>query len=381
MKHLQLAPHRLYFFLGAITVALLFTWWWLALQNGTELPVHLHALLMPLGVFPLFILGFTFTAGPRWLAVKASDRYFLMNGCTYFFGLLLVLFGSRPSFYPLRISGFILMLSAWCIVSVRWASLIRLSRANDRKHALAILCAMTGGILSLLFALLWACGWTRAWEIARHLSFSLFLLPIFLTVCHRMLPFFSGNVIPSYTVWRPYPLLFFWIAMNVAIMFSQLFHFADLEGILATVLACSFAWTSWRWGLHRSLGNRLLAMLHLSFAWLSIVFALQAANALGLNLGSASTHALALGFMGTMLVGFVSRVSFGHSNRPLHASNLLWALYLGLHGAALLRVIASVLAMPDLMQLSATLWLVLLITWVALMLPIYWNRDLVTAPA
>jgi len=46
--------------------------------------VPLHAILMPLGVFPLFILGFTFTAGPRWLSVESDDHYFLLHGGSYF---------------------------------------------------------------------------------------------------------------------------------------------------------------------------------------------------------------------------------------------------------------------------------------------------------
>ena len=114
-------------------------------------------------------------------------------------------------------------------------------------------------------------------------------------------------------------------------------------------------------------------MLHLSFAWLSIVFALQAASAFGAQIGSAMVHALALGFMGTMLVGFVSRVSFGHSGRPLQVSNALWAVYLALHVAALLRVAASVTAIPQMMSLSASVWLLLLLIWVGFMLPIYLN--------
>jgi uncharacterized protein involved in response to NO len=123
--------------------------------------------------------------------------------------------------------------------------------------------------------------------------------------------------------------------------------------------------------LRASFANRLLAMLHMSFAWLTVVFALQAASAFGLPMGSASLHALGLGFMATMLVAFVSRVSFGHSGRPLVVSNSLWVLYLALHLAAAMRVLASVLFMPVLISYSATAWLLLLGSWVIMMLPIY----------
>jgi uncharacterized protein involved in response to NO len=371
MKRLSLAPHRLYFFLGVVAVAILFFWWWLHLQTSATLPVPLHALLMPLGIFPLFILGFTFTAGPRWLAIDAPPHNFLLHGVTYFGGVCLVLIASTLNLPPLRMSGFALMLAAWCAVSVRWARLVIASGVSDKKHPHALLLAMCGGVLALLSAFLWSAGIENAWVAARHLAFFAFLLPIFLTVCHRMLPFFSGGVIKPYVTWRPYWLLSTWIGSCWALAVAGIFELHQIEALIASLLSLSFAYTSWRWGVFQSLKNRLLAMLHLSFAWLTIVFALQAASAFGAPIGSAMVHALALGFMGTMLVGFVSRVSFGHSGRPLQVNNLLWAVYLSLHAAALLRVFASVTAIPHMMNISATVWLLLLLTWVGLMLPIY----------
>ncbi|MBR7800132.1 NnrS family protein [Undibacterium fentianense] len=371
MKRLAHAPHRLYFFLGALAVSILFSWWWWQLQSPRPIEMPLHAVLMPLGVFPLFILGFTFTAGPKWLSLNEPPHNFLLHGGTYFSGLLLALFASTWGLNPLRMSGFALMLAAWCAVTFRWARLILLSPVKDKNHAQALLFAMTGGILSLACAFFWSAGVREAWVAARQMAFFAFLLPVFLTVCHRMLPFFSSNVIRSYTVWRPYWLLNLWIGSSWALAFTGILEWHVVEAVLASMLSLSFANTSWRWGLFRSLENRLLAMLHLSFAWLSVVFALQAVSAFGVPIGSAMIHALALGFMGTMLVGFVSRVSFGHSGRPLQASNALWCIYLALHIAALLRVVASVTATPQMLQWSASIWLLLILAWIGLMLPIY----------
>lgn len=371
MKHLGIAPHRLYFFLGVIAVLALLGWWWTSIQFSTQLPVPLHGILMPLGVFPLFILGFTFTAGPRWLNVTASSHHFLIHGATYFVGLVLVLFASTVGLPPLRLSGFALMLAAWCAVTLRWAKLIVESKSDDKKHAIALLIGMLGGVLSMLCAFLWSCGSDLAWHAARQLSFFAFLLPIFLTVCHRMLPFFTANVLHNYTTWRPYSLLATWLVGCWTLAFAGILGSSLVQVIVASLLSLSFANTSWRWGLFRSLENRLLAMLHLSFAWLSVVFALHAVTSLGYAIGSAATHALALGFMSTMLVGFVSRVSFGHSGRPLQAGNLLWGLYLALHLSAILRVFASFQATDTLIKLSAGLWLLVFVSWSLMMLPIY----------
>ncbi len=375
LRLLAKAPHRLYFALGALALVVLFSWWWLGLRSGTALAVPLHALIMPLGVFPLFILGFTFTAGPRWLSVEGSGHHFLLHGTTYFSGILILLLATSLHLVALQLSGFALMLAAWCAVTVRWAKLIKQSQVKDKTHAIALLIAMGGGVAALLASFLWIGGIQEAWLVARQLAFFTFLLPIFLTVCHRMLPFFSSTVLPNYQVWRPYALLFGWIIACWIIALAGIFQLALVEALCASLLSLSFANTSWRWGLFTCLfakpQNRLLAMLHLSFAWLAIVFALQAASALGAQLGSANIHALALGFMGTMLVGFVSRVSFGHSGRPLQVSSLLWALYLALHAAAVLRVAASIGHSNSLMHIAASLWLVLLLVWVGMMLPIY----------
>jgi uncharacterized protein involved in response to NO len=371
MKRLAIAPHRLYFFLGAIAVATLFFWWWLHLQMGSGLDIPLHALIMPLGVFPLFILGFTFTAGPKWINVDKGHAYFLIHGSTYFAGLMIVLIGSTLSWMPLRSSGFGLMLFAWFCVTWRWGWLLRLSPSSDIKHGISLFVAMCGGAFAILAALLWSVGVFNAWVIAKQLVFFAFLLPVFLTVCHRMLPFFTSVVIKPYRMWRPYSLLSAWIISCWGIAISSLLQWQMAETIIAAGLSMSFIYTSWRWGIFKCFSNRLLAMLHLSFAWLSIVFALQAITAWGINIGSAMVHALAMGFMATMLVGFVSRVSFGHSGRPLQVTNGLWFIYLSLHVTALLRVASSIFHQPQWMTMTASIWLVLILAWVARMLPIY----------
>lgn len=376
MKRLALAPHRLYFFLGALAVLFLFAWWWFSLTSANLSlmqavnAIPLHAILMPLGVFPLFILGFTFTAGPRWLAVQASDRYFLSTGLAYFAGILLVVAGAALA--PIIESvGFGMMLCAWLSATWRWAMLVGESSIKDKQHPMTLLGAMIGGVFALSAALVWTLGMAEAWMVARQLAFFCFLLPIFLTVCHRMLPFFTSGVVKPYLVWRPFSLLWIWITGCALVAVAGIFSWPLLEAAAASVLALSFAYTSWRWGLLASFQNRLLAMLHMSFVWLSIFFFLHAASAFGYHLGSASMHALGLGFMATMLVGFVTRVSYGHSGRPLIAGNGVWFIYLCLHLAAVLRVVASILAIPVLITASATVWLMLLAGWVAIILPIY----------
>ena len=67
----------------------------------------------------------------------------------------------------------------------------------------------------------------------------------------------------------------------------------------------------------------LLRVLFLGFAWLPIAFALIRCAELWFAvsgefvLGRAPAHALFIGFFGSLLVAMVTRVTQGHSGRPL----------------------------------------------------------------
>lgn len=70
--------------------------------------------------------------------------------------------------------------------------------------------------------------------------------------------------------------------------------------------------------------------------------------------------------------GFVTRVSLGHSGRPLQADTGFWALYLGLQGVAVLRVLAALFGLTGpCLSAMAGLWLLLLLVWTVRVLPLY----------
>ncbi|MGL4604385.1 MAG: NnrS family protein, partial [Iodobacter sp.] len=79
MKTLLSAPHRVGFFSGTLLLILSLAWWaceMLLRAGGHTLPgaiapMFLHGYLMLYGFFPLFMLGFIYTAGPKWLNVAS----------------------------------------------------------------------------------------------------------------------------------------------------------------------------------------------------------------------------------------------------------------------------------------------------------------------
>jgi uncharacterized protein involved in response to NO len=76
-----------------------------------------------------------------------------------------------------------------------------------------------------------------------------------------------------------------------------------------------------------------------------------------------------------MMMGMVSRVSLGHSGRPLVADRLTWWCYLGVLLTAALRVAAELAPVGGtrsaLMMAAAALWLCAFGLWTWRYLPMY----------
>jgi uncharacterized protein involved in response to NO len=71
-----------------------------------------------------------------------------------------------------------------------------------------------------------------------------------------------------------------------------------------------------------------------------------------------------MGFLGSVLMAMVTRVSSGHSGRPLTADNLVWWAFWALQLATVVRI-ASALEQGSawLTLLAATIWLGVIQLW------------------
>ena len=86
----------------------------------------------------------------------------------------------------------------------------------------------------------------------------------------------------------------------------------------------------------------ILWILHLSYAWIIVGFALLALAQLGWVAVSPAVHALAVGTTGGLIIGMVTRTARGHTGRPLQVSGVEVFAYVLVMGAAVLRVFTPV---------------------------------------
>ena len=198
------APHRLYFFLGAVNLLTASIWWFLAtilreiqpglLATSVGLSTQLHPLVMIYGFFPFYIFGFTFTAGPRWLGMPPpARREYLWPGV----GMALAFLALYPALFVGEIAVVAaLALYAACagLLWLRFSVLIGRSQAVDRVHARVVQLSLAiGGITLVIAVCMFATG--NNWrDLARSAGIWGFLVPLFCTVCHHMLPFFVNSL-------------------------------------------------------------------------------------------------------------------------------------------------------------------------------------------
>ncbi|HRQ66906.1 MAG TPA: NnrS family protein, partial [Xanthomonadaceae bacterium] len=79
----------------------------------------------------------------------------------------------------------------------------------------------------------------------------------------------------------------------------------------------------------------------------------------------APMHALTIGFFGGLLVAMVTRVTQGHSGRPLVMGALPWVAFIGSQLTVLVRLAAEFASDSALwMALAAALWVAALLPWI-----------------
>lgn len=394
--HLMRAPHRLAFFLAITLLIVSSTWWWLV-QIGRQSwgwsvpmamsPTVVHAAVMSMGFFPLFFAGFLFTASPKWLGVPPPNTQSLLPSLgLQGTGWLLWLIGAAWS-NRLAWTGMLLATAGLLAMYTRFWRMVQRSDADDRLHAKIVSIAGGVGICVLLGAqsALWL-GQTDLALLAIRTGLWGFVVTTYVTVAHRMLPFFTSSALPMIAPWGPMWVL--WFLLGVASL-EALAAWAPLLldpgawqgartprawmlalGLIELATGSVVLWLALTWGLVQSLKFRLLAMLHAGFTWLGVALVLSGASQLlGLRqgvpvLGLGALHALTMGFMGSVLLAMVTRVSCGHSGRSLVADNLIWALFGLLQVATVLRIASALEHATTWLTLSAaSSWLVIMVLW------------------
>ncbi|HKS54834.1 MAG TPA: NnrS family protein [Steroidobacteraceae bacterium] len=381
VRLLAAAPHRLLFFVGASNVLLAMMWWALWLIDarwhviGMPQPAvpagWLHAIIMQYQVLPAFMFGFLLTVFPRWMSLPALTRaHYVPVGVGLLAGQLCSLAGLFGGL-PLLELGALLTATSWAVGTTFLVRLVHLDKGRT-WHAVSCAFALGFGVLGLLLYILFLhSADPRLLFASIKVGSIAVLLPIYFTVCHRMIPFFAAAALNGYHARRPlwtlgvlWPL---WL-LHAWLELRHGYAWLWLPDLAITLLT---AWLLYLWWPRASRMPALLRVLFIGFAWLPLAFALfslQSAWYLATGdfiLGRAPAHALFIGFFGSLLVAMVTRVTQGHSGRPLVLGATAGFAFVIVQVVAMTRVLAELL--PDSLAWQAIAglgWILAFVPWV-----------------
>ncbi|HLY97326.1 MAG TPA: NnrS family protein [Sideroxyarcus sp.] len=392
-KSFTAAPHRVMFFGGALQTLAVMLWWLLELATRYGIfghpmswpmtPVAAHAGLMIYGLFPFFMFGFLMTVFPRWMnGREIPARHYVP-------AFLLLMLGAAGFYAGLSSNNTVLAIATTSTLAGWGTGLYALLRVlldtqhPDKQHPKVIFVALSLGWCSLAAYLTWLLTDDAAFLLfAIQGGLWLFLLPVFASVVHRMLPFFTRSALPQHAVRRPdWP---WWVIVSASAVHCLL----QLAGASAWTwlsdipMAIAALYLSYVWGLLRSLRIPLLGILHIGFAWIGVAMLLFSMQSLvsfvsseSIHIwGLAPLHALTIGCFATLLIGMGTRVTLGHSGLPMRVDKPVILTFAGIQLVALLRVLADMLPIQAsywLYVAAALLWLACFLPWVLRYLPVY----------
>jgi uncharacterized protein involved in response to NO len=156
----------------------------------------------------------------------------------------------------------------------------------------------------------------------------------------RVIPFFTGNALPEAGVRRVPAADRAAIALVAATLAADLLPVApEVPGVLALLAAAANIWRMVSWSSLATRISPILWVLHLAYGWIAVGLALKGlAVFVPAVLPVLATHALTVGGIGGLTLGMMSRVSLGHSGRPILAAPPTVAAYALVNLAALVRV-------------------------------------------
>jgi len=193
------APHRLMFFIGASNVLLAMLWWtaWLvsarwplfAMPQPQPYAGWLHAFVMQYQMLSSFVFGFLLTVFPRWMGLREFERWrYVPVGLGLFGGQVATLLGAIGWSAGIVV-GLAMTIGGWVAALATLAPLLW-REPGTTWHARSCFAALLFGFAGLLAWTAYVLGASPWWAFAsiKLGSFGL-LLPLYVTVAHRMFPF------------------------------------------------------------------------------------------------------------------------------------------------------------------------------------------------
>jgi len=369
-------PHQPFFvlaFVNAILSMFIFMLIFKGLVASEILSLNYHAYSFIFLMFTPAFLAFLFTTFPRFSATEPIEKeHYMLIFRAFLGGSVLFQLGTLFSSL-LFILGMILTIVAHVGATRILYNIYQTSKMTEKEDQAWILIAMVFGLLShLIFIIsIWL---PSIHDLSIEIAIYLYLFILIFTVGQRMIPFFSHTPIEKHK--ERIKVVIGLLGLHVILEMIQ-----DNSSFLVDfLLSYLIAKELYRWKLPFPNPNPLVWILHLALYWVPVAFMIEAiTNIIALNSGtnflSLGLHTLALGFFLTVLIGFGTRVTLGHSGNMMQADKLTTILFYWTQIVVLTRIFTSFAAASSwnfvvFFDLSITVWVVLFALWGSRFFPV-----------
>ena len=224
-----------------------------------------------------------------------------------------------------------------------------------------------GGVSHILFIVGYMSDLRFIIKLSIEMGIYLYLFMVAFSVAQRMVPFFSNRVgKQDKKLLKPIAvLLLLHVLLDTAI--NHLSFMVDF--ILVYLIGKEIL----NWELPFPNKNPLLWILHLALFWIPVAFLFAGFSNLislfsGINFLFLDIHTLILGFLVTILIGFGTRVTLGHSGNMLVADKWSRILFYWTQVVVISRLITSLIFSFGWnfifwFDMTVTVWLVLFGLW------------------
>lgn len=354
---------RPFFLAAALWSALALALWIAMLAFGFAVPSrfdpltwHIHAMLF--GFVPAAIAGFLLTAIPNWTG-RAPVRGAPLAGLAglWLAGRILCLVSA---FIPFWLAAAIDLAFPAALCAVAAHEIIAARNWRNLAMPAPIAVIATADLFMFLQQARLAVPEGLGWRLG--LSTIVILISVIGT---RIIPPFTRNWLAARGLAQPACAHGLLDRAALGLLHAGLIGWAFAPtfrpfGVLLVLAAVLNLFRLLRWRGAATLAEPLLFSLHVGYFWLVVGAALLGAALLAPAFPlAAAIHAFTAGAMGAMILAVMTRVSLGHTGRPLEADWPTTFLYLLVNAAAVTRVAAAFFGAGvrmTLLDISAALW-------------------------
>ena len=325
------------FYLGTALLACLAVPLWIAIFLGRiQVPLPMSPLLwhaheMLFGFAAGVVVGFLLTAVKAWTGLETA-RGPLLGALALLW--LAARLASLVAPYAVYATLDMLLLPAVAAVLLRV-----LIKAGNKRNIPLICLLLLMAAANLVFHLS-VLGIVTVPAVSALYAELALILMVVSVITGRVVPMFTRNVTPGLVINMPRKFELSLLAVTAVALALWVFA-APAPVVLVASLAAGVmhAVRLWKWHPQVTFKRPILWILHASYAWLPLGFVLLALAQLGWVVPSLAVHAFAVGVIGGLIIGMVTRTARGHTGRPLQPSRGEVVAYALVMLAAVLRVL------------------------------------------